>query len=156
MLFELGRINGQSGGVRILVMVCTNLGPKPSACLPRLHSDKIGESVRALAFFRLKYPYGPVCIVRYKLVAGAASESAAFGYEPNELPHTLPGNKMVGAVRNARTSSVLQTDVSTCFTKPPTAQPSEFGIFTRSGYLKTLSRLTQPAYRAGQKCWGRK
>jgi hypothetical protein len=30
--------NGQSGGVRILVKGCPYLGPKPSACLPRLHS----------------------------------------------------------------------------------------------------------------------
>lgn len=27
-----------------------------------------------------------------KMVAGAAFESAAIGYEPIELPHTLPGN----------------------------------------------------------------
>lgn len=30
-----------------------------------------------------------------KLVAGAAFESAVQGYEPRELPHTLPGNKLV-------------------------------------------------------------
>ena len=28
-----------------------------------------------------------------KLDAGTASESVAIGYEPIELPHTLPGNK---------------------------------------------------------------
>lgn len=42
-------------------------------------------------------PNGEPCQVRrpmYKMVAGAAFESAAYGYEPYELPHTLPGNEM--------------------------------------------------------------
>lgn len=30
-----------------------------------------------------------------KMVAGAASKSAALAYEASELSHTLPGNKMV-------------------------------------------------------------
>lgn len=30
-----------------------------------------------------------------KVDAGTAFESVAIGYEPIELPHTLPGNKMV-------------------------------------------------------------
>jgi hypothetical protein len=33
-----------------------------------------------------------------EMVAGAAFASAAFGYEPNELRHTLPGNEVVGMV----------------------------------------------------------
>ena len=51
---------------------------------------------------------GSVCVTYYrlfqKMVAGAAFESAAFGYEPKKLPHTLPCYKIVRCLGRMPTS----------------------------------------------------
>ena len=58
---------------------------------PQLLRISYTAAFESRAGFRLYLQRRSFC----ELGAGAASESAAVGYEPTELPHTLPGNKRI-------------------------------------------------------------